>query len=72
MLDAFSGKTDERALMDEYKNRSFILGKRIRVISPQGTYEAIALEITDDAHLIVEDSAGKRYELLSGEVSLQV
>ena len=72
MLDAFSGKTDERALMDEYKNRSFILGKRIRVISPQGMYEAIAREITDDAHLIVEDSAGKRYELLSGEVSLRV
>ena len=72
IFDAFSGKTEKRALMDEYKNRSFILGKRIRVISPQGMYEAIAREITDDAHLIVEDSAGKRHELLSGEVSLRV
>lgn len=72
MIDAFSGKTDYRTLMQEYKERSFILGKRVTVISPLETYEAEAVDISGAGHLIVRDASGGLRALLSGEISLSL
>lgn len=72
MIDAFSGAADYRVLMEEYKSRSFILGKTVTVISPRETYEAEAVDISGEGHLIVRDASGTQRELLSGEISLRL
>ncbi|WP_428770108.1 biotin--[acetyl-CoA-carboxylase] ligase [Treponema sp. HNW] len=72
MIDAFSGTIDYRLLMEEYKERSFILGKTVTVISPLETYEAEAVDISGEGHLIVRDASGGLRELISGEISLRL
>ena len=72
LLGAFSGNTPFVTLMQEYKKRSLILGKKICVASEQGEYTALAVDITDEAHLIVETENKEQKELLSGEVRIVI
>ena len=72
MVDAFSGAADYRVLMEEYKSRSFILGKMVTVICPLETYEAEAVDISGEGHLIVRTLSGELRKLLSGEISLRL
>ena len=59
-----------RSFLGEYKERLFMLGKKINVITPTATYVATATDIDDDAHLIVTlDTAEKRI-LSAGEISI--
>ena len=66
---------DTTAVISEYKARSFIIGKTVEVHaladSDQGMYKATAVDITDDAALVVECSDGSRHTLSSGEVTLK-
>ena len=72
-LALFEG--DTHTAMQEYKQLSFILGQRIEVCpvagSTEAAYEATALDITDDASLVVQLLDGTQQTLLSGEVSLR-
>lgn len=72
-LALFDG--DTTYTMQEYKDLSFILGHRIEVCPVAGSansaYEATAMDITDDASLVVQLPDGTRRTLLSGEVSLR-
>lgn len=57
--------------LKEYKKRSFVLGKNVRVISGQNEYDALAVDITDTGALVVNKN-GKIYTVSSGEVSVKV
>lgn len=72
IIEFFSGSIPFTKLMDEYRERSLVLGKKVQVIKPTQQYTATVLDITDEAHLIIERADGTHEELLSGEVSLRL
>ena len=55
----------------EYKRRSFVIGKKVNVISPTDTKKATVLDITSDCALIVEYEDGTKGTLSTGEVSIR-
>ena len=61
----------QKEFMDEYIARSCVIGKKIKVISLQGTEEAQALGITPDAGLLVQLTDGSIRVLNSGEISIR-
>lgn len=63
---------DPCAYQKEYRKRCFVIGKDISVLSPLGTFNAKAIDIDDDCHLIVEYEDGRRETLSSGEISIRV
>ena len=67
------GSAKTKQIMEEYKERSMILGKELEVTQVIGTekkYSAKAVDIADDASLVVELKDGTLRKLQSGEVSL--
>ena len=58
-------------LIDEYRSRSFLIGKDLTVIKPNCTYPATAIEIDDSARLVVKLPNGETEALDSGEVSVK-
>ena len=65
---------DFEEIMEEYRHRSAIIGRKITVIHHQeGNYEAKALKIEDDGALLVKRLAdGAEVRLFSGEVSTKI
>lgn len=59
-----------KTYMDEYRKRSFLLGKEIYTLTQPPVYGK-AVDIDDDGHLILELSDGSRQTLSSGEVSVR-
>lgn len=72
IIEKFSGVSPLIELMQEYRNNSLVLGKKVQVITPNEQYLATVLDITDKAHLIIEREDGTQEEILSGEVSLRL
>ena len=60
-----------KSFMNEYRKRSFVIGKEIYIISPNAREEALVLGIDDDARLIVKTSDGEIKTLSSGEISIR-
>ncbi len=60
------------SFMQEYKQRSFILGKNIVVLQNDTKQEAVAKSITDEGHLIVIMKNGEEKTLTYGEVSVKI
>lgn len=58
--------------INEYRKRCFVLGKQVRVITPDGETAARALDIDDECHLIVEYEDGSKKALSSGEISVRM
>lgn len=58
--------------MKRYKRKSFILGKKINVIKGDKKTPATAIDIDDEARLLVEYETGERESLFSGEVSIKL
>lgn len=58
--------------MKRYKSKSFILGKKINVIKGDKKIPATAIDIDDEARLLVEYETGERESLVSGEVSIKL
>ena len=56
----------------EYRARSFVLGRKVNVISGTGTIPARALDVDERCRLIVEYEDGRRDALSSGEISVKV
>lgn len=54
-----------------YKERLLYLGERVVVHAPTGTYEATALSVDDECHLIVKTDDGEKRALSSGEISIR-
>lgn len=58
-------------LLDEYKNKSAVLGKEIRVISRKEEIIGLAVDISEEGHLVVRSGDGSVREVMSGEVSVR-
>lgn len=62
---------DRKALTEEYKGFSCVLGKQITYTENGRSYEGFAKDVNEYGHLIVEDSLGNTRTLSSGEISLR-
>lgn len=57
--------------MEEYKERSVLLGREVTVLSATGDYRGVVTDIDKEGHLVIEREGGK--EILScGEVSVRL
>lgn len=70
LLSAEESK-DSRA-MQEYRERSILIGKKVTVSLPARVYEATVLGIDEDGGLIVQGEDEKQAVLRAGEVSFSV
>lgn len=73
-LNRFMGYYAARDNMDyakEYRARSLVIGKKIRVISPAGQREGLALDVDEECRLLVQYGDGSRETLSSGEISIR-
>lgn len=62
----------KKEFIAEYKKRSLVLGKGIRVVTKDGERKATALDIDDMCHLLVEYEDGTRENLSTGEISIRL
>lgn len=69
MIKEFLATTDN--CYDEYKERSFVIGKNVTVIKLTESYEAKVVDIDRDFSLIIERD-GKQERLFTGEISLKI
>ncbi len=58
--------------IEEYKKRSFLPGKIVTVVKGNEIFKAKVIEITKQAHLLIEKEDGNREELCTGEVSIRL
>ena len=58
-------------IAEEYKSRSFLIGKQVTVIKPTLQYEATVKDVTDKCELILTLDDGKEEILSTGEVSVR-
>ncbi len=73
LISEFFRDADDSEIMQEYRRRSAVIGKRVEVHKLTGeVFSATAVEITDLGELIVEDEYGCRESLISAEVSLKL
>lgn len=75
IINEFSDQMENlssRYYLDEYKRRSFLLGQNITVIKPNGNRKAKAIDIDNQARLIVEYADKSIEHLSSGEVSVKL
>lgn len=69
-FSALYQRLGDAAYMQEYKERSILLGKEVKVLSTEGDYTAIVRDIDKEGHLIIETEKGMGM-LSSGEVSVR-
>lgn len=69
---AYYQSLEEKSFFEEYKKRSFLIGRKIYVVDKQNYIPATALDITDNCHLVVRFEDGTLKELSSGEVSIKI
>ncbi len=62
---------DNSELIDEYKNRSLVIGKKIDFVKDGKTYTGTATDIDSEGKLIVVLENGDTLSLKSGEISLR-
>jgi BirA family biotin operon repressor/biotin-[acetyl-CoA-carboxylase] ligase len=62
---------DYEEALGGYKRRMMMLGKKISVVGPEGTYRATAVDIDDTGRLIVQTEGGETRVLSSGEISIR-
>ena len=61
-----------KEIAKEYKNRSVIIGKDVKVIKADREYDATVLDITDNCELLIKAADGNTETLFTGEVSLKL
>ncbi|QHQ60557.1 biotin--[acetyl-CoA-carboxylase] ligase [Anaerocolumna sedimenticola] len=74
ILNYFWGYYSEfskKAFIDEYRRRSFLIGKEVNIISGDQLQNAKALDIDENARLVVQLPDGEIKTLSSGEVSIR-
>ena len=57
--------------MEEYKERSILMGREVTVLAAEGEYRAVVTDIDKDGHLMIERD-GRVESLSSGEVSVRL
>lgn len=63
------GKPD---YVEKYRARSFVIGKEITVLSAQKETKAIALDVDEACHLLVQYPDGRKERLSSGEIRIRL
>lgn len=58
--------------VENYRKRSFVIGKALQVISPGCTKKAVALDIDENCRLIVKYEDGRTERLSSGEIRVKL
>ena len=53
------------------KERSILMGKEVKIVGRDYSYEAKVLNITEKGHLLIEKKDGSKEEIYSGEVSVR-
>ena len=61
----------ENVMLEKYRQRMFLLGKRVRVTGVDEPFEAVAVDVDDAGHLVVKKNNGEQVLLFSGEVSIK-
>ncbi len=62
----------EKSFMEEYRSRSYVIGREIVIISAGGAENALAVDIDDEGALVVKTESGETRRLSSGEISIRV
>ncbi|MFQ6818497.1 MAG: biotin--[acetyl-CoA-carboxylase] ligase [Blautia sp.] len=62
---------EDSSYIQEYRERSFLIGREILVLLPEGTKKASALDVDGECRLIVRYKDGTVAALDSGEVRVQ-
>lgn len=70
-LNRLLPQLESGAFMEEYRNRSCVLGRQVEVLRGDERYFAIARDISAEGDLIVETARGLE-RLRSGEISLKI
>lgn len=65
-------KPDRTDYVEKYRAKSFVVGKEITILSPSGNRKAMALDVDQDCHLIVQYENGETEQLSSGEISIRI
>ena len=63
--------SDKEEILSSYQADCVTLGKQVAVHSPNGLYEATAMDIDSEGALVVKDREGNVYSVSSGEVSVR-
>ncbi len=64
-------RLENRDFIEEYKNKLCMLNSEIYVLTPKETYTAYAIDIDENAHLIVSLPDGSERILDAGEISIK-
>ena len=65
-------KLPNKEFIEEYREKSMLIGKKVTVIQNDISYEAKVLDIDENANLVVNDNNGIEHTLFHGEVSLKI
>ncbi len=71
VYEVFAREGSIKPLLDEYKSKSAVLGKEIRVISKKEEIIGLAVDISEEGYLVVKLGDGTIREIMSGEVSVR-
>jgi len=63
---------DKTGYIEEYKERSLVMGKTVTVLHPEGERKAKVLSMDEDCHLQVQYENGEIAWLHSGEISIRL
>jgi BirA family biotin operon repressor/biotin-[acetyl-CoA-carboxylase] ligase len=68
-LEEYYGRLarEDQAVLEEWRELSSTLGKRVRVVTQSRTLEGIALDIADDGALLLQLEDGRVERILSGD-----
>lgn len=67
---AILNQLPEQSFIEEYREKSFVLGKTVAFTQAGTTYQGTAIDINDLGELIVQLATGEKKALSSGEISL--
>ena len=59
------------AIKEDYEKNCVNIGRKVRVISRESSFEALAVETSDNGELVVLCDNGQKKEVFSGEVSVR-
>ena len=65
------GQLEERSFLSEYRARSCVIGKQVRLVGGGNDCMVYALGIDDNAHLVVQSPKGECFTVGSGEISIK-
>ena len=62
----------QEQILEKYKARLIMLGRKITVVQGQDTWPATALDLSEEGHLIVRKENGETLSLSSGEIRIRL